>query len=57
MNKKAQELNIRVIIILIIALLVLFVSLFFFSSAARQIFSNLMNKIKMALGLLNATKI
>jgi len=56
MNSRAQELNIRVIIILIIALLVLVISIIFFSSSMRGIFSGLIGKIKAALGLLNATK-
>jgi len=53
---KGQELNIKILIILIIVLVVLFVSIIFFSSAARQIFSNLLEKIKVAFSFLNATK-
>jgi outer membrane lipoprotein-sorting protein len=55
--KRGMELNIKVLVILIIALLVLVVSIIFFSSVARQIFANLLNKIKEAFSLLNATKI
>ncbi|MEM1577609.1 MAG: hypothetical protein QXM27_01145 [Candidatus Pacearchaeota archaeon] len=55
MNKRSQELNIKIIIILIICLILLVISIIFFSSAAKQIFSNLIIKIKSAFKLLNAT--
>jgi len=53
---KGQELNIKILIILIIVLLVIFISIVFFSSAARKIFFNLLEKIKEAFSILNATK-
>ncbi|MEM2933026.1 MAG: hypothetical protein QW622_02355 [Candidatus Pacearchaeota archaeon] len=55
MNKKAQELNIKLLVVIIIALLVLVISVVFFSSGIKEIFSSLMNKIKIALGLWNAS--
>lgn len=52
MEKKAVGLPVNTLIILIIAVLVLIITVIFFSTATgREIFPNLMEKIKTALGL------
>ncbi len=57
MNKKAVELSINIIIIIILALIVLIITLFIFSGAMRDFASDLMFKLKNALGLWNASQI
>jgi|GEM_PF-4892824 hypothetical protein len=54
--KKGVELNINLLIVLIIVVIVLVISIIFFSKGAREVFSGLLTKLKMALGLLNQTK-
>jgi cell shape-determining protein MreC len=49
-------LNINLLIVLIIVVIVLVISIIFFSKGAREVFSGLLTKLKMALGLLNQTK-
>ena len=56
-NKKGIELSINTIIIIILALIALIVIVFIFSGAMRQVASNLMIKLKNALGLWNASQI
>ena len=58
MKKHGASLPINVIVIVIIALLVLTLILFFYSQATgKQIFPAIVEKIKIALGLWNATAI
>jgi len=54
--KKGMELNIKLLIVLIIVLIVLVVSIIFFSKGAKEVFSNILTKLRVALGLLNETK-
>ena len=54
MKKQAAALPIDVLIILIIAVIVLvMVALFYTAVTGQQIFPSIMDKIKMALGMLN----
>ncbi|MEM2713683.1 MAG: hypothetical protein QXE64_02615 [Candidatus Pacearchaeota archaeon] len=55
--KRAQELNIKLLIIAILVIIVVIVSAIALSSGLRQIVGNLLWKIKAALGLMNATNV
>ena len=56
MKKRAVSLPVNTLIVIIIALIVLAVILFFFATTTgKQIFPAITEKIKMALGLLNAS--
>ncbi|UZE93798.1 MAG: hypothetical protein IB618_03460 [Candidatus Pacearchaeota archaeon] len=56
-NKKAVGLSINTIVIIILAIIVLVVIVLIFSGAMRQFMSDLMAKLKNALGLWNATQV
>ncbi len=56
MRKQAQALSIQTIIIIIIALVVLALVIFFFTTTTgKQLFPSIIQKIRMALGLWNAS--
>ena len=56
-SKRGAELSVNTLVIVIIAVLVLLVVSLIFSSAMRQIFVDIFNKIKSVLGLWEAAGI
>lgn len=57
MNKKGAELQINTLITIILAILVLVILVFIFSSSARHFASTIFMKLKVAMGLINASQV
>lgn len=55
MEKKGVELSINTVIIVILAVLALVVLILIFTSSGRMFFSEIITKLKSALGLLDST--
>ncbi len=57
MEKRGVELSINTIILVILAVLVLVITIMIFTSAGKTFFADIMEKLKLALGLLDSTQI
>ncbi|MFA5084683.1 MAG: hypothetical protein WC475_04910 [Candidatus Paceibacterota bacterium] len=56
-NKRGAELSINTVVIVILAVIALVITIFIFSSSARQFAANIFSKLKFAMGIVNSTQI